>query len=116
IFNSNNPIQTSSIVFKGSSGVATGNSGIIIYNLTTTSSATSSLPDSFSSVPFNLAVTLTDINGTSSASSGAVPSGQVNFSGLFNADNVTKSSTLPGSVVWTSPISAMLKLGASDTG
>jgi hypothetical protein len=116
IFNSNNPIQTSSIVFKGGSGVANGTSGIIIYNLTTTSGADASSPDSFTNVPFNLAVTLTDIKATSSVQPSAVTSGQLNFAGLFNADNVTKSSLLPGPVSWTSPIIGKLTLGSNDTG
>jgi hypothetical protein len=116
IFNSNNPIQTSSVVFKGSSGVASNNSGIIIYNLTATSSADPSSPDSFNNVPFNLAVTLTDIKSTGSLDKSAVTSGQVNFAGMFNADSVTKQSMLPGPVSWTSPISAKLTLGSNDTG
>jgi hypothetical protein len=116
IFNSNNPIQTSSIVFKGSSGAASGNSGFIIYNLTTTSTASSSLPDSFANVPFNLSVTLTDINATGSSDPGKVVNGTFSFSGLFNADNVTKTSSVPGPVTWTSPTTAMMKLGGSDTG
>jgi hypothetical protein len=117
IFNTNNPIQTSSIVFKGASSVATGNSGIIIYNLTTTSSQDPATPDSFASVPFNLGVTLTDIKATSSASPTAVTSGMVNFAGLFNATNVSKASSLPGATSWTTPTTATkLTLGSDDTG
>jgi hypothetical protein len=112
----------SSIKFTGSSGVASGNSGIIIYNLTTSSSATDSAPDSFVNVPFNLAVSLTDIKATSSTSTSATPTGVVNFSGLFNATNVTTKSLLPGVTTWTqvpgntSPLSASIVLGAADTG
>jgi hypothetical protein len=117
IFNTNNPIQTSSIQFKGSSSVATGNSGIIIYNLTTSSSQDPATPDSFANVPFGLGVTLTDIKATSSASPSAVASGSVSFAGLFNATNVSKSSLLPGSNSWTSPSTAPpLILGSDDTG
>ncbi len=72
--------------------------------------------DSFTNVPFNLAVTLTDIKATGSSSSSAVTSGVVNFSGLFNATNVTSKSLLPGVNTWTSPISGSLVLGANDTG
>src|ERR1043166_2027065 len=116
IFNSNNPIMTSSIVFKGSSGVATNSSGIIIYNLSTTSSADSTSPDSFAGVPFSLGVTLTDIGATSSKSPGAISSLPVSFTGMFNASNVTKSSLLPGPVSWTSPTEAIVTLGSDDTG
>src|SRR5258708_19652617 len=117
IFNSNNPIQTSSIAFKGSSSVATGNSGIIIYNLTTASSQDPATPDSFANVPFGLGVTLTDIKATSSALPTAVTTGWVRFAGLFNATNVSKSSLLPGTNTWTSPVTAPpLILGSDDTG
>jgi hypothetical protein len=107
---------SSTINFAGSKGVASGNSGIIIYNVTTASTATDASPDSFSSVPFNLAVTLTDVKATGSASSSAVQSGQVSFAGLFNASNVTTKSLLPGANSWTSPTTANIVLGASDTG
>jgi hypothetical protein len=106
----------SSINFTSGSGVASGNSGIIIYNVTTTSTATDSAPDSFTNVPFSLAVTLTDIKATGSSSASAVTTGAVNFSGLFNATNVTSKSLLPGVNTWTSPISGNLVLGADDTG
>jgi hypothetical protein len=116
IFNNNNPITSSSVKFTGSSGVASGASGIIIYNLSATSTAGDASPDSFSNVPFNLAVTFTDIKATGSASGGAKASDSVNFAGLFNASNVTKSSLLPGVTTWTSPTTAELILGADDVG
>jgi hypothetical protein len=116
IFNNNNPVKSSSIIMTGSSGVASGNSGIIIYNLTTTSTATDASPDSFSSVPFGLAVTLTDIKATSSASGTKKTSDIVNFAGLFNASNVTTKSLFPGATSWTSPISSEIVLGADDVG
>jgi hypothetical protein len=112
----------SSVNFSGSSGVASGNSGIIIYNLTTASSAPDASPDSFNNVPFNLAVNLTDIKATGSSAPGATPTGSVNFSGLFNASNVTTKSLLPGATTWTqvgsniSPVEASVVLGSSDTG
>src|SRR5713226_2349559 len=68
IFNNNNPIKSSMIKMAGSSGVASGNSGIIIYNLTTDSKAVDTAPDSFSSVPFGLSVTLSDIKASGSKS------------------------------------------------
>jgi hypothetical protein len=118
IFNSNNPIKTSSIKFAGSSGAVTspdGKAGIIIYNLSTTSSALPTAPDSFSSVPFNLGVTLTDINATSSKSALAVSSGVANLSGTFSATNVSQSSMFPGMNTYTTTPTT-LKLGAPDTG
>jgi len=116
IFNSNNPLSSSTIIMKGSSGVASGNSGIIIYNLSTTSTALDTSPDSFSNVPFDLAVTLTDIMATGSISGSKKTSNSVAFSGLFNATNVTTKSLLPGLNKWTSPTSAEVTLGADDVG
>jgi hypothetical protein len=116
IFNSNNPIQTSSIVFKGANGVATSDSGIIIYNMTTTSTADLATPDTFSNVPFDLGLTLTDVNATSSTQKTAVAKGQVGFSGMFNATGVSKSSLLPGENSWTTPTTQVLTLGSDDTG
>ena len=112
----------SSITFSGASGVASGSSGIIVYSVTSNSFATDASPDSFLNVPFNLAINLTDVKSTGSASPGATPSGVVNFAGLFNATNVTGKSLLPGMSTWTqvpgntSPTSASITLGASDTG
>ena len=116
IVNNNNPLGSSTINFTAGSGVASGASGIIIYNVTANSVALDTAPDSFSNVPFGLAVTLTDIKATGSASLSAVPAGQVNFAGLFNASNVTTKSLLPGSNSWTSATSASVVLGADDVG
>jgi len=112
----------SSITFAGATGVASGDSGIIIYNMNTDSSATDSAPDSFSNVPFNLSINLTDIKATGSVSPSAVATGTVNFSGLFNATNVTAKSLLPGMPGWSlvpgngSPTTASVTLGSDDTG
>ncbi len=117
IDSNNSPMPTSSITFSGSSGVASGDSGIIIYKVTTKSTATDGAPDSFSDVPFNLSVTLTDAKTTGSTSKGTVtPSGNVKFSGLFSATNVTDKSLLPGGNSWTSPTVAEIVLGADDVG
>lgn len=116
IFNNNNLIQTSSIKFTGSSGVANGDSGIIIYNLASTSSADASAPDSFKSVPYDLAVTLSDIKATSSVLPSAKANDVVKFSGNFSADNVTKSSLLPGLNGWVGSTKADVTLGSDDTG
>jgi hypothetical protein len=116
IYNSNNPIKSSSIKFTGGSGVASGNSGIIIYNLTSASTAGDNAPDSFSSVPFNLAVTLSDIKGSGSKSNAAKSTDVVNFSGLFSASGVTTKSLFPGTNTWNSTNSTSVTLGADDVG
>jgi len=112
IFNSNNPIQSSSVQFKGSSSVATGDSGIIIYNLFTSSTASEDAPDSFSSVPFHLGITLTDIK----AGALGTPTGSVSFDGLFSATNVSKSSTLADVASWVGDTKAEVVLGSDDSG
>jgi hypothetical protein len=112
IWNSNSPLQSSSVQFKGSSSVATGDSGIIIYNLFTTSSQDLSTPDSFSSVPFHLGITLTDIK----AGGLGTPTGTVGFDGLFSATNVSKSSSLPDIATWVGNTTAEVVLGSDDSG
>lgn len=116
VYNNNNPIKTSSVKFTGSAGVASGDSGIIIYNLSASSTADSTAPDSFSNVPFNLAVTFTDVKATSSSDGTAKTNAAVNFGGLFNATNATTKSLLPGLVGWSSPTKAEVVLGADDVG
>jgi hypothetical protein len=112
----------SSIQMVGSAGSANGNSGIIIYNMTTTSfnDGVAQPPDTFSSVPFDLAITLSDIKALSASTGTIKTSGVVNFSGLFNATNVTDKSLLPGMPGWNlvpgnaSETEANIVLGASD--
>ncbi len=117
IDNNGGGIKTSSIAFNGAIGGATGDSGIIIYNLKTSSSAEIESPDSFTNVQFDLAITLTDLKAT-----GADPkvkqvvSDTVKFSGQFNADKVTKASLLPGVTNWLTPTKAEVTLGSEDTG
>jgi hypothetical protein len=116
IFNNNSPAMSSSVKFNGASGVATGSSGIIIYNMAATSGVSESSPDSFSNVPFDLAFTLVDIKATSSVSGSAKSSDVVHFGGLFSASNVTKTSLMPGANPWSSPVVAEVTLGADDVG
>jgi hypothetical protein len=112
----------SSITFSGSSGNPSGNSGIIIYTVTTSSlnDGVSQPADYFNNVPFNLAVNLSDTNSLKAKSGTVNTTGVVNFSGLFNATNVTAQSLLPGVNTWTlvpgnaSPTSASVILGADD--
>lgn len=114
IFNGDS--KTSSVKFTGGSGGATGSSGIILYNMTTTSSASELSPDTFSNVPFDLAFTLTDVLATGSKSGGAKSSQVVNFAGLFSAFNVSKTSLLPGASPWATAPTAEFVLGADDVG
>lgn len=113
----------SSIQFFGSAGNPTGDSGIIIYTMKSTSfnDGVSQPPDYFNNVPFNLAINLTDIKATSAAPVGTIKSAStVNFSGLFNASNVTAKSLLPGTTTWSlvpgnaSSTVANVVLGADD--
>jgi hypothetical protein len=116
IFNNNNGSKTSAIQFAGASGVATGNSGIIIYNMTTMSTASEASPDNFFNVPFDVSFNLTDVLATGSSSGSAKSTDLVHFSGLFSASNVTTQSLFPGAAPWTSPPTAELVLGADDVG
>src|SRR5262249_34896316 len=100
----------------GATGVATGSSGIILYNMTTSSSATDASPDSFSNVPFDLAFTLTDVKATGSAAPSAHASELLHAKGMFNASNVTNHSLLPGMSPWGVPVTLTAVLGSDDTG
>jgi hypothetical protein len=116
IYNSNNASKTSSINFAGKSGVASGSSGIIVYQVTASSSASSAGPDSFSNVPFNLAFKLTDVMATGSKSANAQVSETIKVAGLFSASNVTKNSLLPGGNPWSGPVTTDVVLGGDDVG
>lgn len=116
IYNSNNSSKTSSINFAGKSGVASGSSGIIVYQVTASSSASSAGPDSFSNVPFDLAFKLTDVIGTGSKSASAVTSQTIHATGMFSASNVTKNSLLPGGNPWPVPFETDVILGGDDVG
>jgi hypothetical protein len=128
------------INIAANNGSGSGNSGIIIYNMTLKGSTTST--DTFTGVPFSLSLSLTDLLATSPLASGAVnASGTVNFTGKFSATNVTSTSLFPvtnlsatggpiiGGVQWTttganaapgstflSPSSAYVKLGSDGSG
>jgi hypothetical protein len=116
IYNSNNAIQTSSIKFTPANGAATYDgsapSQFIIYNLTTKSTATAGPGsyDSFSNVPFNLGVTITDLASSAQQTLG--------FSGLYNADHVSSSSSHvdPASqgITWTTPLTMTKNIGGND--
>jgi hypothetical protein len=116
IFNNNNASKTSWVQFSGASGIAQGDSGIIIYNMSTLSGVAESSPDSFANVPFDLSMTLVDVKATGSKSGSAHSSDVVHFSGKFSAKNVTKQSLLPGASPWSSPVLAQAVLGADDVG
>lgn len=112
----NNAAKTSSITFHGASGVATGDSGIVIYNMRSESAAGSASPDTFAQVPFDLAFTLVDIKATGSASASARTTDLIHVTGKYSATNVTRQSLLPGASPWPSPIMAQTVLGGDDVG
>lgn len=113
IYNSNNSLKSSAINFLGTAGGATGDSGIIIFNLSTESTASLTSPDSFSKVPYSLQLTLGD---TKSLKSVGTTSGTLKFTGAFSAEKVSKDSFLNPSNSWLSPTSQFLILGSVDTG
>ena len=116
IFNNNNTSQTSSVAFTPANGAASYDttSGVtsqfIIYNMTTQSTVKAGAGatyDSFSAVPFNLGVTVTDL--TSSAQQA------FNFSGTYNAQHVSSSTSFvdPATqgINWTTPQSVTQTIG-----
>lgn len=115
IKSNNGPLQSSSIKFNGSSGTANNASGIIVYQLESSSSALEDAPDSFSAVGFDLSITLSDIKSSSSVGGTIVNKGTVDFSGTFSADNVSQTSLLPGAVTYDLGAKE-LNLGSTETG
>lgn len=115
IYNSNNAIKTSSITFTPANGAATYDGTVptqfIVYNMKTTSTAVAGpgTYDSFSAVPFNLGVTVTDL-ATSAQST-------FNFSGTYTADHVSASSShvdpTSQGISWTTPTSATQTIGTN---
>lgn len=113
----------SSVTFKGSSGNPNGDSGIIIYTVSSSSfnDGVAQAPDFFKDVPFDLTINLGDTNALKAGKGvKSVSQGVVKFSGLFNASNVTAGSLLPGVNTWTkldentSATSAYVIMGADD--
>jgi hypothetical protein len=123
------------------SGSGNGNSGIIIYNMTLSTIASPSSPDTFTGAPLSLSLSLTDQLATTATSGKINASGTVNFVGNFTANNVTSTSLFPvtnllapggpiiGGVQWTttaanqpagttwlSTSSASVNLGSDSTG
>ncbi len=115
IYNSNNPLQTSSVMFTPANGAASYDGTVptqfIVYNMKTSSVAMAGpgTYDSFSSVPFNLSVTVTDL--ASSAQ------GTFNFNGTYTADHIsaTTSHVDPASqgIAWTTPLSVSQTVGGN---
>ncbi|MCI0638667.1 MAG: PEP-CTERM sorting domain-containing protein [Gemmataceae bacterium] len=112
IFNNNNDAKSSSISFTGSSGGATGDSGIVIFNLASFSTAELSAPDSFTTVPYGLTLTLGDTKSLGSDKT----SGTLTFSGEFSATKVSKDSFLSPVNTFTSPTLQSLVLGSDAEG
>jgi hypothetical protein len=112
IFNNNNGDASSAIHFVGTSGGATGDSGIIIYNLSTESTATLAAPDNFKKVHYDLQLTLGDTKSLGKPTT----SGTLKFQGEFSAQKVSKDSFLSPINTWLSPTSQSIILGSADTG
>lgn len=112
IFNNNNNAQSSSINVTGTSGGATGDSGIVIFNLSTDSTATLGAPDTFSKVPYSLSLTLGDTQSLGKPTS----AGTVKFQAQFSAQKVSKESFLSPVNKWLSPTEQFVILGSADTG
>ncbi|MCI0379018.1 MAG: PEP-CTERM sorting domain-containing protein [Gemmataceae bacterium] len=112
IFNNNNAAKSSSISFTGTSGGATGDSGIVIFNLASFSSADLSAPDSFTTVPYGLTLTLGDTKSLGSDKT----SGTLTFTGEFSATKVSKDSFLSPVNTFTSPTKQSLVLGSAEQG
>jgi hypothetical protein len=116
IVNNGTSQQTSSINFAGNSGVNFGSMEIIPYTLTVSSSADPSVPSSFTDVPFDLKITLSDLQGAGS-NNFVAPSAIAEFKGTFSATNVTKSSLIPGQIIYpAAPLTEVFTLGSPDTG
>jgi len=115
IYNSNNAIKTSSIAFTPANGAATYDgtvpSQFIVYNMKTSSTAAAGpgTYDSFGAVPFNLAVTVTDLASSAQQA--------FNFAGTYNADHVSASSSHvdPASqgISWGTPLSVTQTVGGN---
>jgi hypothetical protein len=116
IYNSNNAIKTSSVTFMPANGAATYDGSVptqfIVYNMKTSSTAAAGpgTYDSFSSVPFNLSVTVTDL--ASSAQQSFV------FAGTYNADHVSATSshvdTTSQGISWGGPLAITQTVGANS--
>jgi hypothetical protein len=115
LYNTNNPMKTSSIQFTPANGAATydGTTGVatqfIVYNMKTVSTATAGpgTYDTFSAVPFNLGITLTDLATGQQQS--------LNYSGTYSADHVSSSSShvdpSTQGITWTTPLTNTQAIG-----
>lgn len=101
----------SSIKFAGQTTGPEGNSGIVIYKLTTHSFATDAAPDSFSDVPFTLKIGFVDTKAALDTSANQVFTNDVVFTGKFSATNVTTKSLSATGISWDSPLSKTITLG-----
>jgi hypothetical protein len=99
VFNTNNPSQTSSIVFNGSTVQGSSLVGSLtptnanVYSITINSSVPPNSPDSFTNAPFSLPIQLTDEK--SKGLGGAISSGSLTLSGILSADHVSKVNFHP---------------------
>jgi hypothetical protein len=118
LFNNNNSSKTSSVSFTPANGAASFDttSGVasqfIIYNLTTQSTVKPGVGasyDSFTAVPFNLGVTVTDLPSSSQQT--------FNFSGTYTAQHVSSGTSYVDpktqGIDWTTPIATTQTIGTN---
>jgi len=92
----------STVTFLGTVGGAANNTGVVIFNITSSSTTPNDgTPDHFGATPFSLSVSIIDekarLNSTPSNPNGAF--GTVTFNGFFTAD-VTKGTLTNWAVAW----------------
>jgi hypothetical protein len=100
-----NLIPSAITVNGGGPGVALGNSSIVAVNLTTFSFSPSSTgaPDRFNNTPYNLSVTLTDVNSQASKT--------LSFSAVFNGTLSDSSANIL--TTFTSPTTRSAMIGGN---
>jgi hypothetical protein len=107
IFNNNNASQNSSVTLTGLTIKSSSTLGLAyptgpsptLFDVTTSSTALPSAPDSFMSVPFTVGVSLTDT--ISVGKTGAVSTAKLQFAGTVTDQSVSPSAVFPGGVFWT---------------
>ncbi|MFO0969409.1 MAG: PEP-CTERM sorting domain-containing protein [Gemmataceae bacterium] len=88
----------STVTFLGTVGGAANNTGVVIFNITASSTTPNDgVPDHFNAQKFGLTVSIIDEKARASKNGGEL--GTVNFTGFFTAD-VTKGSLTNWGVSW----------------
>lgn len=106
---------TSTIAFTGQSYGSVNNSGIVIYKLATSSTASEGAPDSITDASFTLGITFVDTKAGADAVSGTKKvSDTVFFTGKLSASNISKSTFSFDALSWSTPLVQKITLGGSD--